>query len=92
VEFLRNFLRNIVSWGISCGFSCEKTFPGEFPAHITAELPANCLQESFLWISSYFWQKIPQENFLRIQNSAGKPNLHEIPQEMCFLQIFCPNP
>jgi hypothetical protein len=29
-----------------------------------------------------------ENSFLRIQNSVGKPN----PQEMCFLQIFCPNP
>jgi hypothetical protein len=47
-KYLRIFLRNHVSYGISCGFICEKTLPGEFPAVFTAELPADCSQESFM--------------------------------------------
>jgi hypothetical protein len=61
IRFLRNFLRiylrNHVSWVISCGYYCGTT--------------CGFLQENLLWICSYFWQKIPQENFLRISQTAG---------------------
>jgi hypothetical protein len=35
---------------------------------ITAELPADCFQERCCRFFSHFWQKIPQETFLRILN------------------------
>jgi hypothetical protein len=76
----------------------------EFPANLSTEKRfMGIFLQVFLWnylriVSSkifcgfdlIFGRKFRRK--LRIQNSAGKPNLHEIPQEMCFLQIFCPNP
>jgi hypothetical protein len=63
VYFLRIYLRKYISCGFICGI--------KFPAGFDAELPADYSQERLLQLHIRFWQKIPQESFLRISKTAG---------------------